>query len=269
MNAPHTTQPITVRDLSLGYRERIVIDDLSLHLAAGEYLGLVGPNGSGKSTLLRAMARLLAPRGGTVLLDGQDINRMPSIEVARRMAVLPQGPVAPTGITVRELVTQGRFPHRHALARPTHTDADAVNEALELTALTTFADRYVDKLSGGERQRAWIALTIAQRADILLLDEPTTFLDIGHQFELLELIDRLRVERNLTVAVVLHDLNQAARFCDRLLVLSRGGIIATGTPREVLTETLLAECFGVTATIIDDPATGAVVCLPHGTSTRV
>ncbi|WP_166348251.1 ABC transporter ATP-binding protein [Phytoactinopolyspora limicola] len=258
-----TTDLLAALELRVSYGSRTVLDGLAAGVQPGEALALVGANGSGKSTLLRALARLLPADAGTVLLDGADIARLPTAEVARRLAVLPQGPVPPSGVTVRELVEHGRFPHRSALARPTAADRDAVRDALAMTGLTDYADRYVDRLSGGERQRAWIALTIAQETPILLLDEPTTFLDMGHQLEVLDLVARLRQERRLTVIVVLHDLNQAARYCDRIVALSGGQVVADGPPAQVVTEEFLVEYFGVRATVSTDPVTGAVVCLPY------
>ncbi|NEE01932.1 ABC transporter ATP-binding protein [Phytoactinopolyspora halotolerans] len=254
---------LAARDLRVRYGPRTVLDGLAADVGRGEMLALVGPNGSGKSTLLRALARLLDADAGTVLLDGADIARLPTVEVARRLAVLPQGPVPPGGVTVRELVEHGRFPHRSALARVTADDRRAVDEALELTGLSAYAERYVDRLSGGERQRAWIALTIAQETPVLLLDEPTTFLDMGHQLEVLDLVARLRRDRRLTVVLVLHDLNQAAHYCDRIIALSDGRVVADGAPADVVTEDFLAERFGVRATVTADPVTGSVVCLPY------
>lgn len=260
---PAVTPVLAASDLRVRYGARTVLTGLAAEVRSGEAVGLVGPNGSGKSTLLRALARLLTADQGVVLLDGADIHRLPTAQVARRLAMLPQGPVPPGSITVRELVEHGRFPHRGMFARTTAADRQAVREALELTGLTGFADRYVDRLSGGERQRAWIALTIAQQTPVLLLDEPTTFLDIGHQLEVLDLVHRLRQERNLTVVLVLHDLNQAARYSDRIVVLRSGAVVADGPPSQVVTAELLSTHFGVRATVTTDPVTGSVVCLPY------
>lgn len=250
------------------YGARPVLDDLSLSIGQGTTLALVGPNGSGKSTLLKALARLLAPRVGRVWLDGQPIIGTAPREVARRLAVLPQSPAIPQGLTVREVVQQGRHPHRGALRGLRSDDHAAVTDALDVTGLTGFADRMVDRLSGGERQRVWIALTLAQQTPLLLLDEPTTFLDIGHQLEVLALVARLRIERGLTAVLVLHDLNQAARHADRMVVLSGGRIVADGPPVEVLTPRLCAEVFGAHVTVITDPVTGTPVCLPHAAAPR-
>jgi iron complex transport system ATP-binding protein len=256
---------LSTADLRVGYGERAVIDGLGLAIAAGTITALVGPNGSGKSTLLKALARLLKPSGGLVYLDGKAISRMPTTAIARELAILPQGPSAPASLTVRELVEQGRFPHVGALRMLRQQDHSAITAALELTGMTEFAHRPIDGLSGGERQRAWIALTLAQDTPILLLDEPTTFLDIGHQLEVLDLVTRLNRERQMTIVLVLHDLNQAARYAERMVVLNKGQIVADGPPAEVLVPALLAAVFNVRANILSDPATGTPVCIPYAT----
>ncbi|MFL5733147.1 MAG: ABC transporter ATP-binding protein, partial [Chloroflexia bacterium] len=249
--------------LQVGYGERVVLDGLSLRVTQGEITALVGPNGSGKSTLLKTLGRLLKPKVGSVLLDGESIARMPTAEVARKVAVLPQGPVAPAGLTVAELVEQGRFPHAGALRMLRHQDYAAISEALELTGMAEFAHRQLDSLSGGEKQRAWIALALAQATPVLLLDEPTTFLDIGHQLEVLDLVQRLNIEKGMTMVLVLHDLNQAARYAHRMVALHEGRIVADGKPAEVITPELLASVFGVRAHILTDPERGTPVCLPY------
>ena len=250
-------------DLKVGYGERIVIEGLSLSVARGEITALVGPNGSGKSTLLKAMGRLLKISAGAVYLDGASIARLPTAAVARQVAVLPQGPVAPSGITVAELVEQGRFPHAGALRMLRQQDHAAISEALDLTGMVDFAHRQLDSLSGGEKQRAWIALALAQATPMLLLDEPTTFLDIGHQLEVLELVRRLKIDKGMTIVLVLHDLNQAARYADRMVALDQGRIVADGPPASVLTADLLARVFNVHAHIISDPESGTPLCLPY------
>jgi iron complex transport system ATP-binding protein len=256
---------LSVEALSVGYLERSVINDLTVCIEYGGVTALVGPNGSGKSTLLKTIARLLKPSGGIVSLDGKAIHTLPTTQIARQLAILPQSPNAPHGLTVRELVEQGRYPHVGALRMLKAQDHSAIDEALALTEMTDYAHRSLDNLSGGERQRAWIALALAQQTPILLLDEPTTFLDIGHQLEVMELVRRLNRERGMTVCLVLHDLNQAARYADRMVVLERGAIVADGTPQAVLTPTLLERVFGVRVNIVCDPASGAPVCLPFGT----
>jgi len=254
---------LTADAVSVGYNGQTILERLSLNITRGGVTALVGPNGSGKSTLLKAMARLVPLQAGAVYLDGKAITREPTRVVARELAILPQGPVAPAGLTVAELVEQGRYPHAGALRMLRRQDHAAIREALELTDTLRFADRPLERLSGGERQRAWIALALAQATPILLLDEPTTFLDIGHQLEVLELVRRLNRERGLTVVLVLHDLNQAARYSDRMVALHQGQIVADGPPMAVLTASLLEQIFGVQASIVTDPVTGTPVCLPY------
>jgi iron complex transport system ATP-binding protein len=240
-----------------------VIEELDLAIAAGSVTALVGPNGCGTSTTLQALARLLLARTGTVYLDGRAIATLPGREIARRLAVLPQSPATPDAVTVRELVEQGRFPHAGTLRMLRRQDHAAIERAIEATGLIKLAERRLDQLSGGERQRAWIAPTLAQETTILLLDEPTTFLDIGHQLEVLELVRRLNQERGMTIVMVLHDLNQAARYADRMVVMAAGRIVADGESWGVLTPDLLAEVVQVKASIVTDPVSGAAVCLPY------
>ena len=259
---------LAAQNLRVGYLERAVIESLSLEVVKGQITALVGPNGSGKSTLLKTLARLLKPHAGAVLLDGKAIHSLSTTQIAQQMAILPQGPSAPHGLTVRELVEQGRYPHVGALRMLRRQDHEAIDQALTLTGMKAFVNRPLDNLSGGERQRAWIAVTLAQDTPVLLLDEPTTFLDIGHQLEVLELVHRLNRERGMTLVLVLHDLNQAARYADRMVVLNRGQIVADGPPRDVLTVPLLADVFGVQVNIVNDPASGAPVCLPFAVVPR-
>jgi iron complex transport system ATP-binding protein len=253
--------------LSAGYGSRLVLEQLSLSIERGSITALVGPNGSGKSTMLKALARLLRPRHGAVYLDGRDISRLPTREVARRLAILPQAPSAPEELTVAELVEQGRYPHAGPLRLFDAADHAAVARALAATNMTEFRARPLDRLSGGERQRAWIALALAQETPILLLDEPTTYLDIGHQFDVLDLIRRLNRAQGLTIVLVLHDLNQAARFSGRMVVFEDGGIVADGTPAAVLTPELLASVFHVHAHVVPHPEDGSPVCLPYALAT--
>ncbi|MEO5952765.1 MAG: ABC transporter ATP-binding protein [Chloroflexia bacterium] len=254
---------IEAGSLDVGYGDHPVIKQLSLGIQKGGITALVGPNGSGKSTLLKTLARLLKASGGAVLLNGKAITRVPTSEVAREIAILPQGPIAPAVLTVGELVEQGRYPHAGPLRMLRRQDFAAIHEALALTDMTTFAHRSLDSLSGGERQRAWIALALAQSTPVLLLDEPTTFLDIGHQLEVLELVRKLNIDRYMTIILVLHDLNQAARYASRMIVLNEGKIVSDGASAVVLTPSLLAEVFGVHAHIIQDPERGTPVCLPY------
>lgn len=267
--SPNGHGPVLRADtVSIGYGQRIVVEDLSLELMKGGITALVGPNGSGKSTLLKTLARLLKPSTGEVYLNGTAISRMSTSVVAQEIAVLPQGPVAPAGLTVGELVEQGRYPHAGPLKMLRKQDYSAISEAMRLTGMEDFANRSLDSLSGGERQRAWIALALAQETPVLLLDEPTTFLDIGHQLEVLELVEQLNRDRGMTVVLVLHDLNHAARYASRMVALKDGEIVADGPPSEVLTAELLDFLFGVHAHIISDPETGKPVCLPYAVVMR-
>ncbi len=250
------------RTLSAGYGSRLVLQDLSLSIETGSVTTLVGPNGSGKSTVLKALARMLHPKHGAVYLDGRAINRLSTREVARRLAILPQGPTAPEELSVAELVEQGRYPHAGPLRLFDESDRAAIAKALAETHMTEFRHRRLDRLSGGERQRAWIALALAQETPILLLDEPTTFLDIGHQLEVLDLIQHLNAEQGMTIVLVLHDLNQAARYSKRMVVFERGRIVVDGAPDAVLTPEMLAQVFHVQAHIVPHPEDGSPVCLP-------
>ncbi|PRA78707.1 ABC transporter ATP-binding protein [Microbacterium sp. MYb66] len=252
---------LATEELRAGYGGRGVLDGLDVRIPDGELTVIVGPNACGKSTLLRALARLLPATGGRVLLDGGDITRLSTKEVARRMGLLPQSPLAPEGITVADLVGRGRYPHQSVLSSWSVEDERAVAEAMAATNVTDLAERNVDELSGGQRQRAWIAMALAQETPILLLDEPTTFLDIGHQIEVLELVTRLHREGR-TVVVVLHDINQAARYASHLIAMKDGRIVAEGAPRDIVDAPLLTELFDLKARVIADPDTGAPVVLP-------
>lgn len=254
--------------LSLAYGRVGIVDNLDLAVPDRAFTALVGPNGSGKSTILRALAGLLAPRDGTILLDGRSIARLPSKQTARRVGVLSQGPGAPEGLTVLDLVRQGRYPHRSLFGRWSQADEDACAQALSLTGMDALRNRPLDSLSGGQRQRAWIAMTLAQETDIVLLDEPTTFLDLAHQIEVMELIATLVGERGKTVVAVLHDLNQAARYADHMVLLKAGRIVAVGRPEEVMTVKSIDEVFGVAASILADPVTGTPMCIPLAKARR-
>lgn len=259
---------LQAQELSVGYRERRVLRDLNLDVLAGEMTVIIGPNACGKSTLLRSLSRLLAPSSGVVLLDGEDIRRLPTKEVARRIGLLPQSSIAPEGITVGDLVSRGRYPHQRVLAGWSPADTEAVTRAMTATNVVELADRQVDELSGGQRQRVWIAMVLAQETSTILLDEPTTFLDIGHQLEVLDLVSSLRAEGR-TVVAVLHDINQAARYATHLVAMKDGQVIEQGDPSTVLTEELVRRVFGVSSRVIPDPDTGTPVVLPRSVSQSV
>ncbi len=253
---------LAAEHVRLAYDDTVVVHDLDLELTEGSFTAIVGPNGCGKSTLLRALGRLLRPTGGQVLLDGRAIARTPTREVAKVLGLLPQSPIAPEGLTVADLVARGRHPHQSWVRQWSRDDEAVVAEALEWTDMAELAGRPVDELSGGQRQRAWISMALAQGTDLLLLDEPTTYLDLAHQIDVLELVGRLHAERGRTVAVVLHDLNLAARYAQRLVAMKDGVLVASGTPAEVLTEQLLADVFDLEARIVPDPVTGTPMVVP-------
>jgi ABC-type cobalamin/Fe3+-siderophores transport system ATPase subunit len=259
---PHAGQ-LEARDLTVALGGEAVLDGVGLEIAAGAVTALVGPNGSGKSTLLRTLARVLRPRRGAVLLDGRELHSTPTAEVARRLAYLPQDAVAPAGMTVRALVELGRRPHLGRLGFLGRADREAVEWALAATSTEAFAERRVDTLSGGERQRAWLALALAQRTELLLLDEPTTYLDVRHQLDVLALVRRLNSEHGLTVCWVLHDLNAAVAFSDAMVWLRAGRVLAAGTPEVLLTAELVRRAFDVDGAVVPDPGTGVPVFLPR------
>jgi iron complex transport system ATP-binding protein len=263
-----TSNQLSTHVLDLRYGKRLVVDGLDLVLPGGAITAIVGPNACGKSTLLRGLTRLLTPAGGTVALDGADIHRMPARALARRMGLLPQQPVTPDAITVEALVRLGRFPHQRLLSPWSVDDQAAVERALERTGTAELRDQPVDRLSGGQRQRAWIALTLAQDTEVLLLDEPTTFLDLRHQLDVLDLVADLHAEAGRTVVMVLHDLGQAARYADHLVVLRDGRLAAAGPPAEVLDAELVESVFGVACRVIPDPETGTPLVIPQARSSR-
>jgi iron complex transport system ATP-binding protein len=248
----------------LGYGSHVVVDGLDLDVLPGAVTAVIGPNGCGKSTVLRALGRLLTPQAGRVLLDGKRIDKTPTRQVARELGILPQAPSAPEGLTVGDLVARGRHPHQAWYRQWSSDDEDAVAEALDWTGIGDLAERPVDQLSGGQRQRAWISMALAQETDLLLLDEPTTFLDLAHQVDVLELVGRLNSEAGRTVLMVLHDLNLAARYADCLIAMKAGRIVAAGDPTDVITESMLADVFGLRAHVIPDPVTGTPMVVPVG-----
>lgn len=254
---------LAARGVTVGYGSRVVIEDLDVAIPPGVITTIIGPNGCGKSTLLRTLSRLLKPSGGTVVLDGEDIGGLKTREVAKKLGLLPQAPVAPEGLTVSDLVARGRHPHQSWLRQWSSDDAVVVERALAMTGVSDLADRPVDSLSGGQRQRVWISMTLAQGTDLLLLDEPTTYLDLAHAIDVLDLVDDLH-EGGCTVVMVLHDLNLATRYSDNLVVMREGSILAQGHPRDVISAELLDEAFGLRARVVDDPVSDRPLIVPIG-----
>ena len=264
-----TPAPRLVADrVQLAYDERTIVDELTLAIPTGAITVIVGPNACGKSTLLRALARLLTPRHGTVLLDGEQIRRLPTRTVAQRLGLLPQQPISPDGITVADLVSRGRHPHQRWFRQWSPADQAAVAEALTVTGIAELADRPVDELSGGQRQRVWIALAIAQATDIMLLDEPTTFLDLTHQIDVLDLLADLNRTSHRTIVCVLHDLNLACRYAHHLVAMRDGSIAAEGPPSQIVTEDLVRQVFDLDARVIEDPVSHTPLIVPIGRNHR-
>lgn len=256
-NAGSTVSPLIAENLDLAYDQRLIVSDLDVSIPDGKFSIIVGPNACGKSTLLRALARLLPPAKGSVLLDGNNIEKMKTKKIAQRLGLLPQSSIAPDGITVAELVSRGRHPHQSFLRQWTDADEAAVLSALRATNTEELSSRLVDELSGGQRQRVWVAMVLAQETSLLLLDEPTTFLDVAYQIELLDLFSQLNHEYGHTLVAVLHDLNQACRYADEIIAMKNGAIVAQGPPEAIITSELVHEVFGIDCTVIDDPVTGA------------
>lgn len=271
MSGSATTQPklrLEGIGLSVGYGGTNVLENVDLAIPTGEITILIGPNGCGKSTLLKAMARILAPSQGSVLLDGKDIHRLDTRSVAAKLGLLPQGPIAPEGLTVRELVAQGRFPHQTLLRQWTRADEDAVNGAMDIAGITDFADRSVDTLSGGQRQRCWVAMVLAQETDLILLDEPTTFLDLKVQVDLMDLLAGLAHQRGRTLVIVLHELSLTAAYADYLVMMKDGHIVSAGTPDDIFTAARLKDVFDLDSKVLRDPDSGRMVCVPTGARMR-
>lgn len=254
---------LQVRNLKVSYGATVIVDGIDLDVPQGGVTTLIGPNGCGKSTLLRATAGLIACDHGTVTLNGVDTAKLKRREIARQLAVLPQTPVAPEGLTVRDLVSRGRHPHQSWLRQASAEDARAVDAVMELTNIAEFADRPLERLSGGQRQRAWIAMVLAQDTPLVFLDEPTTYLDLSHSVEVLSLVRRLADQEGRTVLMVLHDLNLAARYSDQLIVMQRGEVRAVGAPTEVVTESLLSRVFDLPAVVASDPVSGGPLVVPR------
>ncbi|MDN4072930.1 ABC transporter ATP-binding protein [Fictibacillus terranigra] len=262
-------QPLEARSLTLAYGETIIIDQLNLEIPNGKITVFIGSNGCGKSTLLRSFARLLRPQGGSVILNGKEIAQWPTKEVAKHLAILPQGPVAPEGLSVMQLVKQGRYPYQNWLKQWSEKDEIMVNKALEATGMKSLAHRPVDSLSGGQRQRAWIAMTLAQDTDIILLDEPTTYLDMTHQIEILDLMFELNEKEQRTIVMVLHDLNLACRYAQHIVAIHNRNVFAQGQPEDIVNVDMVRSVFQIECEITVDPLFGTPLCIPYGKGRRV
>ncbi|BAH46211.1 ABC transporter ATP-binding protein [Brevibacillus brevis NBRC 100599] len=259
-------QALETQRLTLSYGERNIIEALDLNIPRGKITVFIGSNGSGKSTLLRSLARLLKPTEGAILLEGESIAKRSTKEVAKRLAILPQGPSAPEGLTILQLVKQGRYPYQNWLQQWSEEDEQMVNKALAATQLTDMANRAVDSLSGGQRQRAWIAMTLAQGTETILLDEPTTYLDMSHQIEILDLLFELNQTEQRTIVMVLHDLNLACRYAHHIVAVHNQTVVAEGAPNEVLTTDLVRTVFDMDCQITQDPLYGTPMCIPYSKS---
>lgn len=260
-----TVNRLSAENVTLAYDQRVIAEQLSVEIPDHSFTVVVGPNACGKSTLLRALSRMLKPAEGRVLLDGQAIHSLPAKKVARTLGLLPQSSIAPDGITVGDLVARGRYPHQSLLRQWSSEDERVVGESMARTGVADLAERYVDELSGGQRQRVWIAMALAQETPLLLLDEPTTYLDIQHQIDVLDLCADLHEEQGRTLVAVLHDLNHAARYATHLIALREGRVIAQGAPKDIVTAELVEEVFGLRCQVIDDPETGTPLVVPAGT----
>lgn len=263
MNTTDAISSIKTQNLDIAYDETLIVKSLDMSIPHGKITSIIGPNGCGKSTVLKAVGRILKPKTGLVYLSGEDIKKLSTKDIAKKMAILPQTPTAPSGLTVSELVAYGRFPHQRGFGKLTPEDKKIVQWALSVTKLTEFEHREVDTLSGGQRQRVWIAMALAQQTDLILLDEPTTYLDLAHQLEVLELLYALNRNQGVTIVMVLHDLNLAARFSDYMIAIRSGKIIKHGNPEEVMMPKVLKEAFSIDAEIVHEPRTGRPVCLTY------
>ncbi|MEF2244672.1 MULTISPECIES: ABC transporter ATP-binding protein [unclassified Paenibacillus] len=260
---------IQANGLTLSYGKKPIFSNLDLLIPKGKTTVFIGSNGCGKSTLLRSLARLLKPQEGAIILDGQQIAKLSSKEIARRLAILPQGPIAPEGLTVQQLVKQGRYPYQSFLQQWSHEDEKMVKKALQVTHMDEFADRSVDSLSGGQRQRAWIAMTLAQNTATILLDEPTTYLDMTHQIEILDLLYDLNQDEHRTIVMVLHDINLACRYAHHIVAVKDGQIYAQGAPELIVNEKLIDDVFDMKCQITQDPIFGTPLCIPYGKGRKI
>ncbi len=254
---------IETKNLDIAYDDTLIVKELNMQIPEGKITSIIGANGCGKSTILKAVGRILKPKKGVVHLSGQDISKLPTKEIAKKMAILPQTPTAPSGLTVGELVAYGRFPHQKGFGNLTEEDKRIVKWALTATKLSEFERREVDALSGGQRQRVWIAMALAQQTDLILLDEPTTYLDLAHQLEVLKLLYELNRNQKCTIVMVLHDLNLAARFSDYIIAIQKGDIIKHGAPEEVMTSEVLRKTFNINADVVIEPKSNRPVCITY------
>ncbi|KMY32471.1 ABC transporter [Lysinibacillus xylanilyticus] len=263
------TETLETKSLTLNYGDSNIIENLDLSIPMNEITVLIGANGCGKSTLLRSIARLLKPKHGSVLLDGQDIFKLSTKQVAKKLSILPQSPVAPEGLTVLQLVKQGRYPHQNWRKQWTEKDEEIVLNSLKATGVDHLQDKLVDELSGGQRQRAWIAMTLAQDTDIILLDEPTTYLDLTHQIEILDLLFELNQQQKRTIIMVLHDINLACRYADHIITVRDRGVFQQGRPEEIMTKTLVKHVFDLDCKMTNDPIFGTPLCIPFGKGRKI
>lgn len=261
-------EAIEVSQLQVAYEHKLIIENMNLKIPMGKITMIIGANGCGKSTLLKTIARIISPKKGEIKLNGINIQKQAPREIAKKMAVLPQSPIVPSGLLVKELVSYGRFPYQNAMGGMKQEDVEKVNWAMEVTGILEFADRSVDSLSGGQRQRAWIAMALAQETEILVLDEPTTYLDMAHQLEILELLQTLNKQQNRTIVMVLHELNNATKFADYIIGVKEGQIVFEGKPLEVITKENLFELYGIDATLQLDAAKQYPICVDFNLAKR-
>lgn len=254
---------IKTKDLNISYGNLDIVKDLNLEIPKGKITTIIGANGCGKSTILKTLARIIKPKSGSIYINDKELNSQDSRELAKAIAVLPQSPQAPNGLTVEELISYGRFPHQKGFGKLKDDDKDIIDWALEKTRISEFRDRPIEALSGGQRQRAWIAMALAQETDILLLDEPTTYLDLAHQLEVLKLLEELNKKEGRTIVMVIHELNNAARFADHMIGVKKGKIVCQGTAHEVMTKENLKEIFNIDAEIVNEPKSGKPVCITY------
>ena len=265
----HTVQAaLETKSVTLAYEQNVIAKNLSVEIPNGKFTVIVGPNGCGKSTLLRSLSRLLLPQSGKILLNGENIHSQSTREVAKKLGLLPQSAIAPNGIKVIDLVSRGRFPHQKWFQTWSEADQKAVELAMQATGVMDFAQHNVDQLSGGQRQRVWVAMALAQETSLLLLDEPTTYLDIAHQIELMDLFQDLNRIQGHTLVAVLHDLNHACRYADHLIMIKAGEVIATGSPNEIVTEALIKQVFGLSCLILPDPISNTPLIIPRGRAAK-